>query len=235
MSPKIFFVTGTDTGVGKTVVAALLTRHWASQQRRVAALKPVSSGNRHDARLLRAAAGGTLSLDEVNPWHFRAPVAPVWAAAREGRVVRLAEVVRHVRRMARRFDWLVVEGAGGLLSPMGTDFDNRDLLVALQAVPVVVACNRLGVINLVRLVLNSLPARLAGRARVVLVMPAQPDAATAHNARWLAAWVSASRLFVCPRLRPGWERCLPTGMPVEVRAWLNSFTTPGADRLRRGQ
>lgn len=229
MSPKIFFVTGTDTGVGKTVVAALLTRHWVSQRRRVAALKPVSSGNRHDARLLRAAAGGGLSLDEVNPWHFRVPVAPVWAAAREGRVVRLAEVVRHVRQLARRFDWLVVEGAGGLLSPMGTDFDNRDLLLALQAVPVVVACNRLGAINLVRLVLEALPPRLAGRACVVLVMPAQPDAATAHNARWLVEWVSASRLLVCPRLRPGWERDWPAGVPAVVRDWLNCFTNSNAD------
>ena len=69
-------------GVGKTVLAALLTRRLREQGWRVAALKPICSGGRDDARVLRDAAGGVLSLDEVNPWHFRAPLSPLPRAER---------------------------------------------------------------------------------------------------------------------------------------------------------
>ena len=67
----VYFVTGTDTGAGKTVLTALLTRFLRNRGLKVAALKPICSGGRNDARALRAALNGALSLDEINPWHFR--------------------------------------------------------------------------------------------------------------------------------------------------------------------
>src|SRR6185369_691241 len=104
MTSRIFFITGTDTCVGKTVFAVLLTLHWRERGVRVAALKPICSGNRNDARVLQAAAGNALPLAEVNPWHFRAPLAPALAARREKQRVRLRAVTAHIRDAAKRFD-----------------------------------------------------------------------------------------------------------------------------------
>src|SRR5262245_58040989 len=132
MKRAVYFVTGTDTGVGKTVLAGLLAARLRRDGMPVAALKPISSGGRADARLLLAASDGTLTLDEINPWHFRAPLAPALAARREQRRVRLRQVLAQVRRMQERFPVLLVEGAGGLLSPLGEDFDSRDLIQALR-------------------------------------------------------------------------------------------------------
>jgi dethiobiotin synthase len=127
-----FFITGTDTGAGKTVLATLLTRFLREQGVCVVALKPLCSGGRDDAVALWTAAGKVLALDEVNPWHFRAEIAPMLAARRERKQVRLAEVVNHIRRVSRSFEVVVVEGAGGLLSPLGEDFASRELMVALN-------------------------------------------------------------------------------------------------------
>src|ERR1035441_9896113 len=113
MKRTTFFITGTDTGVGKTVLTTLLARHLRERGVNAAALKPICSGNRADARALHTASDDALTLDEINPWHFRAPLAPLLAARRERRRVGLADVLAHVRTMQRRFDVLLVEGAGG--------------------------------------------------------------------------------------------------------------------------
>jgi dethiobiotin synthetase len=167
----IWFVTGTDTGVGKTVLTALLTRALRRVGVRVAALKPLCSGGRDDAHVLHAALDGALTLDEINPWHFRAPLAPVLAARQEGRRVRLAQVLTHVRQVRKRFDVVLIEGAGGLLSPLGEGFSSRELMVALKATPVIVCSDRLGAVNQARLVLAALPPSFRRKAIVVLVGP----------------------------------------------------------------
>lgn len=200
-SSQILFITGTDTGVGKTVFAALSTVYLRQNGFRVAALKPLCSGGRDDARTLHAAAGKVLSLDEVNPWSFRAPLAPVLAARKEKRQVRLREVVAHIRRIAKRFDVVVVEGAGGLLSPMGEDFDSRDLIKALNATPIIVCPNKLGAVNQVRLVLEALPSATRQNARVVLVNPKKPDAASRTNLTLLYEFVEPKRLRVIPWIK----------------------------------
>src|SRR5207244_10083399 len=118
MGSRILFITGTDTGVGKTVLTSLLARHLRERGVAVAALKPICSGGRADARVLHFSQNGAVTLDEINPWHFRAPLAPLLAARREHRRVDLAKVLAHVRRVQRRFEVILVEGAGGLLSPL---------------------------------------------------------------------------------------------------------------------
>ena len=200
MKRTTFFITGTDTGVGKTVLTALLARHLRERGVNAAALKPICSGGRGDARALRAAMNGALTLDEINPWHFRAPIAPLLAARRERRQVRLADVLAHVRAMQKRFDVVLVEGAGGLLSPLGGNFDSRDLIAALRATPIVVCPNRLGAVNQVLLTLAALPRSASCRARVVLMSPSKPDAATNTNAGLLAEFFDAKRIFELPWL-----------------------------------
>ena len=196
----MFFITGTDTGAGKTVLTALLTRFLRKRGVNVAALKPICSGGRDDARVLRVASAGALALDEINPWHFRAPIAPLLAARRERRRVKLAEVLAHVHAMQKRFDVLLIEGAGGLLSPLGENFDSRDLLTALRATPIVVGPNRLGAVNQILLTLEALPKSFRRKARVVLMSPPKPDAATASNTKLLAEFFDAKRIFTLPWL-----------------------------------
>ena len=196
MKQTTFFITGTDTGVGKTVLTALLVRYLCGRGVRAAALKPICSGGLGDARALHAALDGALTLDEINPWHFCAPIAPLLAARRERRRVKLSQVLAHVRAIQKRFDVLLVEGAGGLLSPLGEDFDSRDLIVALRATPIVVCPNRLGAMNHVLLTLESLPRK----ARVVLMSPPKPDASTKTNANLLAECLTGVRIISLPWL-----------------------------------
>ena len=203
-----FFITGTDTGVGKTVLTALLARHLQQRGIAVVALKPVASGGRTDARILRAALDGILTLDEINPWHFRAALAPLLAARCERRTVTLTGVLAHVRTMQRRFDAVVVEGAGGLLSPLGENFDSRDLMVAWPAIPIVIGPNRVGVVNQMRLTLAALPRAVAARTRMVLMSPPRLDAAAKTNAGLLAEFFRTDRIFTMPWLGERFEVAL---------------------------
>jgi len=205
-----YFITGTDTGIGKTVLTALLARYLRQRGVPVAALKPLCSGGRADARLLHAALDGALTLDEINPWHFRAAVAPAVAAKLERKRVTLAAVLARLRATRRKFAVTLVEGAGGLLSPLGENFNSLDLIIALRTAPIVVAPNKLGTVNHILLTLAALPKNLRRRAQVVLMMPAKPDAATAHNARLLGSFFLPDQIFTLPWLgqRPSSEAAL---------------------------
>jgi dethiobiotin synthetase len=196
---QTLFITGTDTGVGKTVLTALLTRFLRERGVNAAALKPVCSGTRADARALRAAMDAALTLDEINPWHFRASIAPLLAARKENQRVKLSQVLAHMRAMKKRFDVLVVEGAGGLLSPLGENFNSRDLISALHATPIIVAQNKLGVVNHVLLTLEALSENFRLKAKIVLMSPSKPDAATKSNAKLLAEFTNA-KVFSLPWL-----------------------------------
>jgi len=197
---KTCFITGTDTGAGKTVLTALLARYLHQFDVRVAALKPVCSGGRADAEQLFAALDGTLPMDVINPWHFRAAIAPVLAARREKRTVTRADLLRHLRQAGQGTDVVLVEGAGGLLSPLGEQVNSLDLIQALRARVILVAPNQLGVVNHILLTLKALPARTARSAQVVLMSPPQPDPATASNAALLAEFFPAGNIFKLPWL-----------------------------------
>lgn len=199
MRPTLF-ITGTDTGVGKTVLTRLLAQFLHRRGLNVAALKPICSGGRDDARALHAALGGALTLDEINPWHFRAPVAPSLAARLEKKSVKLAPVLAHIRAWQKKSRVTLIEGAGGLLSPLGEDFDSRDLITALRATPVIVAPNKLGAVNHVLLTLEALPKNLRSRAKIILVSSQKPDAAAASNARLLAQFSPPGKIFTLPWL-----------------------------------
>jgi dethiobiotin synthetase len=178
----------------------LLAEFLRTKKIRVAALKPVCSGGREDALALRKALNGLLTLDEINPWHFRAAVAPSFAAGLEKKSVKLAAVLAHIRAAQKKSDVTLVEGAGGLLSPLGENFDSRDLIVAMRATPIVVAQNKLGAVNHVLLTLEALPKNLRAKASVVLMSPLEPDTATASNAKLLEQFFLRERIFTLPWL-----------------------------------
>jgi dethiobiotin synthetase len=178
---QILFVTGTDTGAGKTLLTASLLHHLRARGVAALAMKPFCSGGTADVDLLLAVQGPELARAEANPFYFPEPVAP-WVAARLGRRrIRLAEVPAAIRRAAACCDVLLVEGSGGLLAPLGEGYDARDIIARLNCPVLVAARNRLGVINHSRL--TALALRQAGVAQPVFVLmdTARPDPSSATN------------------------------------------------------
>lgn len=149
------FITGTDTAVGKTYVTALIARQLAAAGARVGVYKPLASGCllvderlvSDDARQLWDAAGRPGSLDEVCPQRFAAPLAPHLAARAENREIDYELIREQFDVWRRRSDVVLVEGAGGLMSPIGDERYNADLAAELGLPVVIVAPNRVGVIH----------------------------------------------------------------------------------------
>lgn len=221
---SVWFVTGTDTGVGKTVFTAHLVRHWLSLGFRARAVKPFCSGGREDARILAEAqgvVGGVAALDGLNPWHFRAALTPWVAARREGRAVGLGEVDRYLEEARAGCEALLVEGAGGLLSPLGDGYDARTLIGRLRARPVVVAANRLGCLNQVLLTVEALGSA-ARRAVVVVMQPPRRGLAARTNLEVLKERLGAERVVVFPWI-PGPDAARRSGL-AGVRAALGAAT-----------
>jgi dethiobiotin synthetase len=144
---KGVFVTGTDTGVGKTVVAAGVAALLRSRGLNVGVMKPVAAGGQGDAEVLRRAAGADDGLDLINPVNLRHPLSPNVAAQVEGVEIDVARIERAARQLARRHDLLIVEGAGGLLVPVRDNFNMADLALTLGLPLLIVARRGLGTIN----------------------------------------------------------------------------------------
>jgi len=157
------FVTGTDTEVGKTLVAGAIARHLRRRGRRVAVFKPAASGCRRDrgqlvstdAEFLAACADSPHALSEIAPLRYASPLAPNVAAQREGSPVDLEAIFDAYRRIIADADVVVVEGVGGLLCPISDEFWVAHL-ARLTALPlVVVARAGLGTINHTLLTLHA--------------------------------------------------------------------------------
>ncbi len=150
------FVTGTDTGVGKTFVTARLIRELRTGGLDTVGLKPICCGGREDAEILREAADGTLTLNEVNPVWLRTPAAPYTAAMIENRAVDLALVRETIRAVRARHGSVLVEGVGGWLVPIERGYTVADLAVEVGLPVAVVVRNRLGALNHAALTLHHL-------------------------------------------------------------------------------
>jgi dethiobiotin synthetase len=214
-----WFVTGTDTGVGKTVVACALLRALRERGVDAGGMKPietgVGAGGPRDAIALRAAAGDLDPLDLVCPQRFALPAAPTVAAAAEGRRVDRDAVRRAFAALAARHARLVVEGAGGLLAPAAEDASMADLAAELGLPLLVVARASLGTINHTRLTLEAAAARALPVAGVVISHGAAPlSAADQANFASLRAELGARLVGEIPTLAPGrlpGPRCLDLG------------------------
>src|SRR5579859_4085747 len=131
MAAKIIFITGTDTGVGKTLLTALLLFHLRKKGVRALAMKPFCSGGRGDIHLLQSLQPGELSDDEANPFYFPQPLAPL-VAAKKNHQIRLSDVLARIQKITRKCERLLIEGSGGLLVPLGENFTVADLIAALD-------------------------------------------------------------------------------------------------------
>ena len=140
------FITGTDTGVGKTVVAGMLAAQLRQRGVRVGVMKPIACGGWEDSALLKRCAGVDDRLEEITPVYFKAPLAP-WPASRlERRKIDWKKLSTAYTRLRRKYDFLIVEGVGGLLVP----------LTATQSVPHLIRRFKLPVVVVARLGLGTL-------------------------------------------------------------------------------
>lgn len=178
LSDRGIFVTGTDTGVGKTVVATAIGLAAAAQGRRAVHLKPAETGvdglMTGDAEFAQAVLGTGEPLEAVCPYRLTAPLAPAVAAALEGLRLEPAVIVRAHAALAERYDLVVVEGAGGLLVPFSDGVDMAALAGLLGLPVVVVARPGLGTLNHVLLTLEALHRR--GLTTLGVVISGYPSA-----------------------------------------------------------
>jgi dethiobiotin synthetase len=153
---KSIFITGTDTGVGKTTLACGLAAAVAARGYAVGVLKPAETGcpvgvdgraAPQDAAQLKFYSGCAADLPTICPYAFNEPLAPLVAARRQGVRIDLTAIVRAHEAIATQHDVTLVEGAGGLLVPLAPDVSFADLAARLNAAVVVVVASRLGAIN----------------------------------------------------------------------------------------
>lgn len=167
------FVTGTDTGAGKSVASAALLHALRATGRRAVGMKPVASGcirtpdgwRNDDAMALQAASDPRPAYEDVNPFALPEPLAPELAAADAGVDIALAPILDAYARLAAQADAVVVEGVGGWAAPLTATLDQVDLVRALDLPVVLVVGLRLGCINHARLTARAIEAdgaRLAG-------------------------------------------------------------------------
>ena len=166
------FVTGTDTGVGKTVIACGLARALRQKGIDVGVMKPCETGvgpdGPLDALALRSAAGVNDPIEVICPHSFALPAAPSVAAQVEGRVVDLARIRVASKALAARHEFLLVEGAGGWLVPITPEFAMADLAAELGLPVLVVARASLGTINHTLLTVEAIERRGIPLAGVVV-------------------------------------------------------------------
>ncbi len=153
--PSGYFVAGTDTGVGKTLIACALLHSLRARGTRAIGMKPVAAGctrtadglRNEDIEALRLASSEALSADAINCYAFEAAIAPHLAAGRKGVEMDIGTIERRFSELAARFDAVVVEGAGGWLVPLNEQETLADLVVRLRLPVILVVGMRLGCLN----------------------------------------------------------------------------------------
>jgi dethiobiotin synthetase len=150
-----WFITGTDTGVGKTRIACLLLEALAREGRRAVGMKPVASGCREtttglrseDAERLLAVCGVAADYAEVNPYAFAPAIAPHLAAQESGVEIRNKKILESFQRLRQKAPWIVVEGIGGWMVPLGGQLTMADVARAMRLPVILVVGLRLGCLN----------------------------------------------------------------------------------------
>lgn len=162
-----FFITGTDTGVGKTYVTKLIIESLRAEGKYAVGFKPISCGDREDATLLAQASGG-LPVDEINPFHFTAGLAPHVAALLENKTIKPANLIASYRAFAEKYDPVFVEGAGGWEVPITRTYFISDFAKDLALPVILIAANKLGALNHILLTLSAIKAKGLTCAGIIL-------------------------------------------------------------------
>ena len=149
------FITGTDTGVGKTRTVVQLLRLLRASGTSCAGMKPICCGDRQDAELLLAAGGVGLTIDDVNPVWLRTPAAPIVGSLTEQVSIDIERILAAFHALQNQVEHVIVEGVGGWLVPIRSDYFVSDLAVEMKLPVLVVAQNRLGCLNHTALTVRS--------------------------------------------------------------------------------
>lgn len=168
------FITGTDTGVGKTLVTTALALCLKQRGVSIGVMKPIETGygeegaSGSDAARLYAAAGMTDPVESMSPYRFPDPLAPLDAARRAGTVIQTRKILAAFRTLAARHELLLVEGAGGVLVPIAEKTEMRDLIARMGLPVLVVGRTAVGSVNHVLLTVEALARRRIEVAAIVL-------------------------------------------------------------------
>lgn len=201
-----YFVTGTDTDIGKTHAAVKLIERWRAEGQRVLAMKPVASGcevlpdgrwSNSDVERLVAATGQT-DLELMNPYRFLPPISPHIAARQAGVDISLEVIGAHYQRLAESADVVLVEGAGGWLAPLTERLFMKDLAQVLRLPVILVVGMRLGCINHALLTVRAIEAAGLPLAGWVANRVVPEQAAYAENLATLQAYIAAPLLLEIP-------------------------------------
>jgi dethiobiotin synthetase len=180
------FITGTDTGVGKTYTAARLLHLLRVSGVSCAGMKPICCGDRRDAELLLAASSDRLTIDDVNPVWLKTPAAPIVGSLMEKVDIGIDHILAAFHSLQNRVEHVIVEGTGGWMVPIDRNYFVSDLAVAMNLPVLAVAYNRLGCLNHAVLTVQSILGH--GLRCVGLVLnnaQATGDIATLTNADML--------------------------------------------------
>ncbi|HYZ75017.1 MAG TPA: dethiobiotin synthase [Chthoniobacterales bacterium] len=211
-----FLITGTDTGIGKTFCGCGLIRAARAFGVRCTGMKPFCAGDTSDVELIAAAGGNEVPHHLLNPVWLRPPLAPYAAAMLENRPIDIIAVHKAYQELAAKYDLVLVEGAGGLLVPILRDYNFRDLSVDLNLEVILVAPNRLGVIN--QVLLNAESIANAGLRLALLILnevDPEPTLATQTNPSILEELLHVP-LYLSPFQNADFSAALKTfGLPSQ--------------------
>lgn len=218
-----YFLTGTDTEIGKTFVTCALLHRARQSGLSAAGLKPVAAGTdaagrNDDVEAIRAASSVELAPEIVNPYCFAAAIAPHLAAVEAGRAIAFAPIAAACRQARAAAEFVVVEGVGGFRVPLGADGDSADLAVALGLPVLLVVGMRLGCINHALLSAEAIAARGLTLAGWVANRIDPAMARFAANLQTLRDLLPAPLLGVVPHAPAGGSRGAAAALDLPVAA-----------------
>ncbi len=199
-----YFITGTDTGVGKTLISCALLHGFAAQGKRVVGMKPVAAGcadggQHEDVRQLRAASNVLASGGQINPYCFMQPVAPLLAAQFTGVGISFARILESFLELNAQAEVVIVEGVGGFRVPLNPGQDSADLAVQLGLPVILVVGMRLGCLNHALLTAEAIAARGLTLAGWVANVPDEGMAMLNESIAALRQRITAPLLGVVPK------------------------------------